>query len=1208
MKKALNRTQHNQIFVGREAQSALIFNSYERFLNGHSSTITVTGTPGVGKSALIDYCVKTQRPKYYLYIKCRNLDGIDIAAISQMIEKVTDCALTLPQTELKKVQVLLDKSLGKDLSLLNKISPSIKRIMKNSLSEADHDFIKIKYRLKNAIFKLISIVAKYCSPMVIVVDDIQWMDTITAEALKTLVKKIESSNIMLILACRSNEKNRELESLWPVLKDRTTMIPINNLNMTEMQQYFTLALGNITKDTDELADAIFKITKGNPFYTENLVRIILHDASEKTKRDSKQVVGQEVRYLKDRETAEHRINRDLSETYRNDQTLLEWVSCFQNVEFSLISEMTDLGKAETARQIQELVDASILIQQVSHGFASISFSHDILNKLVYANIDNERKQRIHFLIAERMYRSVNRTDAYNGVIAAHLLKSNKNDLAANADDWIDFLYDVGVSKKAIALIDEAREIFECCILIGSYCKVVDKAFEVNLRLEWAECLCLLEKADKALDIIAQLKAESLEKETLETVSFKELYIYHYMRRHDKVIALGIYLLRDMGLPVNRISMPKDLLSLKFLYSKKRIAKIIALPSITDKKLLRKLDILTLMTICATLSDNVMAACLCLKAAIICGGTGKSPYSLVGYVSAAYILLSVWKDRRRAFLLAQAIYKLMEKAENQNKSFAYFILGTFFSLYSQSLAQSEDDLEKAIEYGEITGDFVFLGYAIQSSLDNKAFMGCTTQELRRFVDWAREEYADMEQTNVMFNLDVYEAHVKALKQGEREFDANSISKNYPSLTTFETFTEKGLTLQRMFLFGEKEKAYFLAKTMEPDMRLLEGMISSIDIYLFIALVRISHHENLSTKDQLQNIRKIKRSIRRLRDYSAQNAREYDGAYALMLAEYTSKIKREIAFDHLYNRAIMSAKENRRIKALALLLYAKVCSNPIVASHMAKESAKLHKAYGAEAVADRIRSIFGLENVEAQQNSITPVSQGMGRAIEACEHLNERDTLEAFFSYLVSQVNIDTGMYIFEKNKQLMLIDYTKSSKKSIKHKQETKLCDAYNVAAFIVRHTWRTEKAVFYNSEDETDIFANDPEIIKNPNQYIACLPIICHEAVAGLIYLARQDNALDADTLKQIKRFLPIIASKMTHIRSINLTRLLSEKPLDTTLSIREMDVLKLMAKGQTNAQICKQLNIAQGTAKNHVSNVLAKLNAVTRIEAVHLAKEKNLI
>jgi len=61
-------------------------------------------------------------------------------------------------------------------------------------------------------------------------------------------------------------------------------------------------------------------------------------------------------------------------------------------------------------------------------------------------------------------------------------------------------------------------------------------------------------------------------------------------------------------------------------------------------------------------------------------------------------------------------------------------------------------------------------------------------------------------------------------------------------------------------------------------------------------------------------------------------------------------------------------------------------------------------------------------------------------------------------------------------------------------------------------------------------------------------------------------------------------------------------------LSEREHEVLVMLAQGIPNKEIADKLHLAEGTVKNHVSNILGKLQAQNRTEAADIARKRGLI
>jgi DNA-binding NarL/FixJ family response regulator len=84
----------------------------------------------------------------------------------------------------------------------------------------------------------------------------------------------------------------------------------------------------------------------------------------------------------------------------------------------------------------------------------------------------------------------------------------------------------------------------------------------------------------------------------------------------------------------------------------------------------------------------------------------------------------------------------------------------------------------------------------------------------------------------------------------------------------------------------------------------------------------------------------------------------------------------------------------------------------------------------------------------------------------------------------------------------------------------------------------------------------------------------------------------------------PVVASRVLD----KLAELSRKTPAGDTLSDREIEVLRLMAGGESNKDIADHLSITQSTVKTHVTSIFQKLNVTTRTEAVTNALKKGII
>lgn len=107
----------------------------------------------------------------------------------------------------------------------------------------------------------------------------------------------------------------------------------------------------------------------------------------------------------------------------------------------------------------------------------------------------------------------------------------------------------------------------------------------------------------------------------------------------------------------------------------------------------------------------------------------------------------------------------------------------------------------------------------------------------------------------------------------------------------------------------------------------------------------------------------------------------------------------------------------------------------------------------------------------------------------------------------------------------------------------------------------------------------------------------------------------DGSTYDQVAEAVKLVAAGQSLISPSMATKLLDEfvhmskgPAPATTLTARELQVLRLVAHGKSNRDIAGELFISENTVKNHIRNILEKLQMKSRMEAAMYAVRSKLI
>ena len=132
-------------------------------------------------------------------------------------------------------------------------------------------------------------------------------------------------------------------------------------------------------------------------------------------------------------------------------------------------------------------------------------------------------------------------------------------------------------------------------------------------------------------------------------------------------------------------------------------------------------------------------------------------------------------------------------------------------------------------------------------------------------------------------------------------------------------------------------------------------------------------------------------------------------------------------------------------------------------------------------------------------------------------------------------------------------------------------------------------------------------VLTSYHEDVHIFPALKAGAISYILKDMKMEKLLDAlqRAVRHEVTLHPLVAERvLENIRGGN-----TEEPaLFTELTERELDVLRLIAKGMTNSQIAETLVISENTVKGHVSNILSKLHLADRTQVAVYAWQRGIV
>ena len=1208
--KRIRTDETDGLIVGRQNQIAQIQDQFEHVLNGGMGTYAITGRAGSGKTYLFTHCEPYFKNNNAIIIKhkFKQYSKDNFSLFSNITDKIFKRVLTLPKASFLLVQNQFNQELKNDMSALMRLSPLASHVFEH---RAVSQSIKAsKDETFQAFGHFLQISAKILFPLVVFIDDMQWADGTSSQFVGEICKE-RQINAYIIFSFRDSAEN--YDDLIAFCPNTISLGPLSDDDIREL--IFKIYSDRIN-NFDYLIKLIQTLSGGNAFYISLIInQFIQNDMIVFSKKQKAWVVDSEkMRKLELTKYIEQMLEVKLHELENEDKHLLNIISCFGGrVSLDLLNRAVNLKNYNVNKLIEKLHLLAFVYKESSNydeNDVVVSFMHDIVFQTVYKFQSREQQLVMNYNILKAIFENSDPDFLLRNsdIITELLLNADLVMLEAdNNDIWVKVLYKSANVAKDVQAFDYALSIFKLCehLLNGRNYKN-----ELDIQLDYMQCEFISEREDAAKQRYDLLCKRVFEPDKLLEIKLRFMYFYSYSANWEKVILQGKEIFKLLNFGFSKSFIAIDLIKSIFLYNNKRISEIRGAEIITDDRILTILEVLIIMFPAANRIDTNTFNLINFKLANLSMKYGNSQYAGIGYAAYSFILFFILKNPKKGDMLQKITIEMLDDENlSLQKSIAYALIGTFTYHWSNSFNDTLTFLNKSIEYGEKEVEYLYSNYAIVFSVITKYVSGSRLSELSDYISNCKIKKKRLENYLTRHMYNVYTSHISYLRFGEETYQAKLEQGKQAFFETID-LNAKMIKVHSLYLSNQFSEGFDLVNEIETLVWQHDGFVLNGDFNFYATLTRIEMDGKLLGKEKKLNLKMVKKRLKDLKYWSSVYEQTHMARYQLAITQYLNEIIGK-SDDEGYYIAMSLSKEsgNVQMEAFSNLIASNYYRNrnDKLTRFFANESALLYKEWGADYIADLICKRCGLINSVNGQNEERKEEI---RNIDSDNHIAHIGRLggmsqENAWQYFLENINLSYNAkyscILFEKNGEMFGKYECRGGSNLSIYCEPVNMNHISGMPTNLIRYVARTEEEMVIDDSSGYEAFVPDATSHTNNVSHI-CIPIKQTNILVGVFYCRLENkNKFTSEIREDIISTLDFIASKEIIDYGQSQEDIIS-------LTKREKEILDLVNKGMSNNQISEKAFISNGTVRNHLSNIYAKLGVENRMQAVVKAKALKII
>jgi PAS domain S-box-containing protein len=1133
-----------ETLYGREGSIQELVAAVERVASeGSSELALVSGPPGIGKSSVVNELQRTPSLSKGIFAtgKCdQTTRDTPYATLAQALHGLVQMILRSSEAELRRWRASIDHAVGPNGQLITGLVPELELVIGKQPAVPDLPPQDSRNRFQMTFRAFLRVFARSEHPLVLFLDDLQWIDAATLGLVEDLVGRSETRHLLLIGAYRDNQVDL-LQPLLVALDDlrangtRVSAIVLSALTLDDVCRLIAHTVHGNEELVRPLARLVVDKTGGNPFFTIQLLTelatesLLSFDAGAAAWRWNLARIGAKG-YTEN--LAKLMVGK-LQRLPVAAQEALKDLACLDSiVDFARLAIVRDCSEEEVHATFRDAARAGLVIRLQG----AYRFAHDRVQEAAYALVPQASRPEMHLRIGRRLCEASEGRPTSEHVFAIVAQLNRAVDSIPNVSERRMLLrlnVLAGMKAKAGIAYAAARDyLAQAAALVteDAWGRYYDETLELYLAL--AECEYLIgafDSADRLFELMLGNARSDLDRARIYSLRIK---VYQASSRYDESVVLALEALQLFGVVFPdsddeiAATTAMEFRAISVNLRGRRVSDLLDAPVADDPKARAVISLLVEAAPGAYNGRPELFPLVAMKAVNFALRYGNTEQSSYAYAVHALTLVSTYSDAAQAFAFSDMALRLNDRFDNARLRGALLHLhGNHIHFWRRHFATAVPILEQGFHACLEVGDFVYAGHIAFLTVWQGIERGDPLEEVQKLA--ARNaEFARQAHIEAVYQTVALQQQFIASLQGRTSdpltFDAEGFDEGASLDVIARSSFGCGIVFHRImkqvlaFLHGRLTEALDAAR--EAELMLGAARATPIEAthHFYHALTLTALYSAASVSEQAKFTLLLEGKLKKLRLWAEDCPQNYRNRYALVLAEIARIEGRVAEAMDLYEEAIRSARDEGFVQqeALGYELAARFYAARGFATfaHVYRRNARsCYCRWGAQGKVRHVDETCPELSDEIGPPNTPPVIADtvehldLATVIKVSEAVSGEIVLEKLLDTLmrmaIEHAGAERGLLILPRSDEFRIEAAVMSHGNEVTVALPGAGVTGADLPEPALRYVLRTHESVLLHDASAHSAYAADPYVRDHEARSVLCLPLLKQSRLLGVLYL-----------------------------------------------------------------------------------------------------------